>query len=94
MVEIVLLLIYNAGDAARDALMFRAITVSSASYLEISCFPRWTKTQWLWHIIKWCSTYPLQLFVLIDAGFGFREIVVLALVMLATWQFTYRLILK
>lgn len=94
MIEILVLLLYNVGDAARDAMLFRAIRVSSSIYLEIPRFPRWTKKQWLWHIVKWVSIYPLQLLFLINAGFGFREIVALALMMLVTWQTVYRLVLK
>lgn len=97
MLEIFVLLLYNVGDAVRDAMMFNAISVSGLWRLELPSFlrfPRWTKKQWHWHIVKWLSVYPLQLLFLFNAGFGFREIVVLAFAMLVAWQITYRMVLK
>lgn len=94
MLEIFVLLLYNVGDAVRDALLWNAITASSPPYLEIPRFPRWRWKQWLWHVVKWLSVYPLQLLFLLNAGFCFREIVVLAFAMLVAWQITYRMVLK
>ncbi len=78
---------YNIGDAYRDASLYKPFAVRG-------CFPEWTPFQWRWHVVKWATTYPVQLTLLFNGGYRWPEIALIATAMFFIWRGVYNLTLK
>lgn len=90
----VLLLLFTASDAAKDAIRESArwpydfLPVPSLHvYFDIR---HWTRLQWLWHALKWFGFYGLSLLTLVCFRFDFIEMVIVAAFGAVVWVSTYQ----